>query len=105
MGRQRPDHAEPRGSRGRCWKGSDLISFALAKGDYCSVANISKWQSACKEAIEIQVTDDDSLTDGNRDGQKWTDSRNTEEIKSTGLRDQWDTWTGREQRGQRTSGF
>lgn len=100
VGGQQPDRAEPCGSHGRCWKGSGLISFALAKGGYCSVEN-----SACKEAIEIQVTGDNSLGDGNRDGQKWTDSRNMEEIKSTGLRGQLDTWDGREQRGQRTSGF
>lgn len=60
-GGQRPEHAESRRSRGRFWKGGDLVNFAFAKGPYCSVVNIGRWQNACKEVLEVQVKDDNSL--------------------------------------------
>lgn len=39
-GRRRPDHADPRRSAGRFWKGSDWVSLAFAKGHRCRGANI-----------------------------------------------------------------
>lgn len=41
------------GSYGRFWKGSDLISFAFAKGHCCTVVKIGRWQSAGKEAKDV----------------------------------------------------
>lgn len=57
------------GSYGRFWKGSDLISFSFAKGHCCTVVKIGRWQSAGKEAKDVNSLNLVVVTEMDKSGQ------------------------------------